>query len=628
MTKSEALKTLFGHDDFREGQEDLIDGLLSGRDVLGIMPTGGGKSVCYQIPAMLLPGIALVISPLISLMKDQVAALREAGVPAAFLNATLTPEQQALALSRAREGRYKLIYVAPERLKAPSFRSFAESADISLIAVDEAHCVSQWGQDFRPDYLRIRAFLDSLSRRPPVGAYTATATPHVREDIVRLLGLRQPTMVMTGFDRPNLFYEVIPLKGRRDAALTGILQGMRGRSGIVYCATRKSTESVCAMLRAQGFSAVRYHAGLSEEERRSGQEAFQYDRADIMVATNAFGMGIDKSNVSFVIHYNMPRSVEAYYQEAGRAGRDGSEADCVLLYSRQDIVTARYLIEHREPNPELTPEQEAQVTAMERFRLQRMIDLCEGKDCFRAGLLRYFGQPARTPCAGCSRCRGPRWTEPAREAAEEAGTGRRARKAAKPAPLSRPASSAPSDAESELFDRLRACRMDIARGRGVPPYVICHDRTLREIAAARPSTLEELSAIYGMGSRKVSDFGARLLAVVNGAPPSDGPHGGVPASALPDGPPAGVFSDPDPEDDVPIPADDLPPSAVDPAEAPEETASAPSWTAEQTARLFDLWYAGAPMAGIAEELGRDRAEVLLRADDLGILAPNTERKQP
>ena len=328
--KTEILKKYFGHDSFRPGQDTLTDALLSGRDVLGVMPTGAGKSLCYQVPAMVKPGVTLVVSPLISLMKDQVSALVQAGVPAAFLNSTLSPRQMDLAMERAREGRYRLIYVAPERLSAPSFQAFAHAAPIQMIAVDEAHCVSQWGQDFRPDYLKIADFVEALPKRPPVGAFTATATQRVREDIVRLLRLRDPVSVTTGFDRENLFFEVLTPKNRF-GALVRLLRRFADRSGIVYCNARKTVESVAQKLCADGFSAVRYHAGLSEEERRRAQEDFQFDRAQVMVATNAFGMGIDKSNVGFVIHYNMPRSIEAYYQEAGRAGRDGEEADCVLL---------------------------------------------------------------------------------------------------------------------------------------------------------------------------------------------------------------------------------------------------------------------------------------------------------
>ena len=348
MQAQETLRKYFGHEAFRPGQEVMVNALTHHRDALGVMPTGAGKSMCYQVPALMMPGVAIVISPLISLMADQVAALKSAGVPAAYLNSSLTPRQmEELAMQRARQGAYKIIYVAPERLETPSFQAMAQSMPISLLAVDEAHCVSQWGQDFRPVYLRIADFVDSLPTRPVMGAFTATATERVRQDIIRLLRLQNPETVTTGFDRPNLYFEVIRPKNR-DAALMDILRRKRGESGIVYCATRKAVEQVCDNLIRAGIDATRYHAGLSDEERKENQEKFQYDTCPVMVATNAFGMGIDKSNVRFVIHYQMPRSMEAYYQEAGRAGRDGEAAECILLYNGSDIFTAKWMIEpHR-----------------------------------------------------------------------------------------------------------------------------------------------------------------------------------------------------------------------------------------------------------------------------------------
>ncbi|HPS81717.1 MAG TPA: RecQ family ATP-dependent DNA helicase, partial [Candidatus Limiplasma sp.] len=343
MTKQECLKLVFGYDAFREGQEALIDQLLAGGDALGIMPTGAGKSVCYQVPALLREGVALIVSPLISLMKDQVAALKAAGVPAAYINSSLTPAQQREALRRAGLGWYRMVYVAPERLDVPEFQAFAQNASISLIAVDEAHCVSQWGQDFRPSYLKIADFIKHLPVRPPVGAFTATATPQVKEDMVRMLRLEKPLTVVTGFDRPNLrFANMKPTD--KFAALMEIVRKHAGESGIVYCATRKTVEEVCERLKAEGVSATRYHAGLDDAERMRNQDDFQFDRCSVIVATNAFGMGIDKSDVSFVAHYNMPRCLENYYQEAGRAGRDGSPADCVLLYGGQDVMTARWML--------------------------------------------------------------------------------------------------------------------------------------------------------------------------------------------------------------------------------------------------------------------------------------------
>ena len=500
--KTEILKKYFGHDSFRPGQDTLVDALLSGRDVLGVMPTGAGKSLCYQVPAMVKPGVTLVVSPLISLMKDQVSALVQAGVPAAFLNSTLSPRQMDLAMERAREGRYRLIYVAPERLSAPSFQAFAQAAPIQLIAVDEAHCVSQWGQDFRPDYLKIADFVEALPKRPPVGAFTATATQRVREDIVRLLRLRDPVSVTTGFDRENLFFEVLTPKNRF-GALVRLLRRFADRSGIVYCNARKTVESVAQKLCADGFSAVRYHAGLSEEERRRAQEDFQFDRAQVMVATNAFGMGIDKSNVGFVIHYNMPRSIEAYYQEAGRAGRDGEEADCVLLYSRQDIMAARWMMDHSEPNPDLSEEERRFVRRGDLDRLNRMIRYCETQSCLRAELLSYFGQRAGKSCGFCANCIGHRYADAQNALAAET-------KPVKKAPV-------PEECPPEMEDlliRLKARRLSMARDMNVPPYVIFDDKTLRGIAASAPTTREQLLQIRGMGEYKAARYGEDILSVV------------------------------------------------------------------------------------------------------------------
>ena len=403
MTKEEALKTYFGYDAFRGGQEAVIDALLAGRDALAVMPTGAGKSVCYQIPALLLPGITLVISPLVSLMRDQVTALVQMGVPAAFLNSSLTFRQYLLALDRARAGRYKIIYVAPERLETEGFRSFAGTADISLIAVDEAHCISQWGQDFRPSYLNIPAFAASLPRRPVMGAFTATATPEVKEDIQRLLALRDPLRLATGFDRENLYFEVRQ-PGDKKAALLELTRGRPGKCGIVYCATRKTVEEVCQFLRDQGVEATRYHAGLEAEERRQNQEDFLYDRSPVMVATNAFGMGIDKSDVRYVVHYNMPKDMESYYQEAGRAGRDGLPASCVLLYSGKDVRTGEYLITHGEAREGLDEDAAERLRERDLQRLRQMAGYCRTRHCLRQHILRYFGQDAPDYCGTCYNC--------------------------------------------------------------------------------------------------------------------------------------------------------------------------------------------------------------------------------
>ncbi len=417
MDKQSVLQERFGFRSFRDGQEALIDAILSGRDVFGVMPTGGGKSLCYQIPALLLEGLTLVVSPLISLMKDQVAALKEAGIPAAFLNSSLTAGQQREVLRRAELGAYRLIYVAPERLLTDSFLAFAAGQRISLLAVDEAHCVSQWGQDFRPNYLDVPAFVRRLPRRPVIAAFTATATAEVGEDVVRLLELREPLRLVTGFDRPNLYFDV---RRERDktAWLMDYLEARRDKSGIVYCATRKTVEQVCEKLRAAGFAATRYHAGLDDAERRENQEDFAYDRATVMVATNAFGMGIDKSNVSFVIHYNMPKNIESYYQEAGRAGRDGAPADCVLLFSPGDVITAEYLIQNGSEREQLDEALRAKLLIRDMRRLRQMQAYCKTDGCYRAFLLDYFGEAHRPTCDRCGNCV-QREEEPAGETVEE-----------------------------------------------------------------------------------------------------------------------------------------------------------------------------------------------------------------
>lgn len=402
MEKSRLLKQYFGHSSFREGQGELIDNLISGRDVIGIMPTGAGKSVCYQIPALMLEGVAIVISPLISLMKDQVNSLTEAGIKAAFLNSSLAQWEYYDILDRAEQGEYKILYVAPERLSAENFVEFAKHTEISLVIVDEAHCVSQWGQDFRPSYLKIVDFINALPKRPAVGAFTATATRQVRDDISGILQLKNPFVVTTGFDRSNLYFEVQQPKDKM-AELYRLMERYKNQSGIVYCISRKNVEEVCEKLCGAGYDATRYHAGLNDEERRRNQEDFIYDRKRVMVATNAFGMGIDKSNVSFVIHYNMPKNMESYYQEAGRAGRDGSPAECVLLYGKRDVRTNEFLIDKSE-NSELDEEQSEQIKQLDRERLKLMTYYSTTSDCLRQYMLRYFGERAPDHCGNCSNC--------------------------------------------------------------------------------------------------------------------------------------------------------------------------------------------------------------------------------
>ena len=409
--KLEVLSRYFGYTQFRGAQEELIDAVLSGRDVLGVMPTGGGKSLCFQIPALLLPGITLVISPLISLMQDQVLALKSVGVPAAYLNSSLSLEQQSLVLRNLRQGRYKILYAAPERLLGEGFLAMAREVPISLVAVDEAHCISQWGQDFRPSYLKIPEFLQTLPQRPVVSAYTATATPTVRRDIQKCLNLRNPLVKVTGVDRPNLRFEVRIPESKRGTLLTPLAR-RKDKSGIVYCSTRKEVDSVCSFLLDKHFAAARYHAGLPDELRRKNQEDFLYDRKTVMVATNAFGMGIDKSNVSYVIHYNMPQSMESYYQEAGRAGRDGEPAECILLFGKRDIVTAKFLIEKSYEESELSEEDRALLKQQDMKRLWAMVDYCQTPGCLRQYILSYFGQYNTPKCGNCGNCAPPKKEKP------------------------------------------------------------------------------------------------------------------------------------------------------------------------------------------------------------------------
>ncbi len=403
MDKYEILKKHFGYDTFRQAQETLIDSILDGKDTLGIMPTGAGKSLCYQIPALLMEGVTLVISPLISLMKDQVAGLNQAGIHAAFLNSSLTPGQYRKALGFAMQGRYPIIYVAPERLVTPEFLEFALHTSIAMVAVDEAHCVSQWGQDFRPSYLKIVEFIGKLPERPVLSAFTATATKEVRDDIIDILQLRDPTVMTTGFDRSNLYFGVVSVKDRY-GAVKNYLEAHREESGIIYCLTRKHVEEVCGRLIRDGFSVTRYHAGLSDEERRKNQDDFIYDRVAVIVATNAFGMGIDKSNVRFVLHYGMPKNPESYYQEAGRAGRDGAPAQCMLYYSGQDVATNQLFIEHNQDNQELDEVTRAIVMERDRLRLKKMTFYCFTNDCLRDYILQYFGEYGSNYCGNCSNC--------------------------------------------------------------------------------------------------------------------------------------------------------------------------------------------------------------------------------
>lgn len=398
----ETLKTYFGYDTFREGQEKIVEAILANRDVLAIMPTGAGKSICYQIPALMLPGITLVISPLISLMQDQVKALNDAGIHAAFINSSLTENQISKALYLAASGRYKIIYVAPERLENYEFLEFARNVEISMVTVDEAHCISQWGQDFRPSYLKIVEFIKNLPKRPIVSAFTATATEEVKNDILCTLSLADPEVVITGFDRKNLYYSVENIR-RKDEFIMEYIEKHPTESGIIYCATRKNVDNLFELLFKRGVPVTRYHAGLTNETRKKNQDDFIYDRTPVIIATNAFGMGIDKSNVRYVIHYNMPQSMENYYQEAGRAGRDGENSQCILLFSLQDVMIDRMLLDNKDFS-DVDEEDEYLIRQRDIRRLQTMEGYCKTTECLRNYILEYFGEKTSGPCDNCGNC--------------------------------------------------------------------------------------------------------------------------------------------------------------------------------------------------------------------------------
>ena len=503
MDINQTLKQYFGYDSLRTGQEELINGILAGHDVLGIMPTGAGKSLCYQLPALILKGITLVISPLISLMSDQVKALNQAGVHAAYINSSLTENQIRMALSYASQGRYKIIYVAPERLNTPRFLDFACNADISMLTVDEAHCISQWGQDFRPSYLEIAGFLTRLPRRPIVSAFTATATERVKNDIVASLELNNPVTMVTGFDRPNLFFRVVTRKGgsQKDNSIINYVKKHEDESGIIYCATKKNVDKLYTLLNEQGISAGRYHAGLSNDERKQNQEDFTYDRIRVMVATNAFGMGIDKSNVRYVLHYNMPQSLEYYYQEAGRAGRDGEEAECVLFFSKQDIMINKFLLQNKASAGDVASDM--QKTANDQRKLQQMINYCETDKCLREFILSYFGDTTPCICNKCSNC----VVVDDEEEETYVETGKKRKKAAQLAGL--------NELGAALFEKLRSVRTELAAEKSVPPYIICSDKTLKDMCAKLPRDKEQLADVYGMGEQKIQNYGEAFVTAVN-----------------------------------------------------------------------------------------------------------------
>lgn len=594
------LKHYFGYDSFRPGQEEVVSSILSHRDTFAVMPTGAGKSLCYQVPALMLPGITLVISPLISLMQDQVKSLCDNGIKAAYINSSLSENQIYTVLRRAKAGMYKIIYAAPERLESAGFLDFAQSTEISMLTVDEAHCISQWGQDFRPSYLKILSFIRSLPSRPIVSAFTATATRQVQEDIVCTLGLREPKIVVTGFDRENLSYSVEHTK-TKSAFILDYLKKHRDESGIIYCATRKNTDKLTELLNARGYKALPYHAGLSNEVRKQNQDAFVYDRCPVIVATNAFGMGIDKSNVRFVIHYNMPQSIENYYQEAGRAGRDGEKSECILLFSAGDVMTQKRLLEMKDFS-DVSFEDEEIIRERDYKRLSVMEEYCKTTACLRNYILNYFGENTSAPCGNCGNCKGEFIQQDVTQEAKAIanciydtrsrfgmniitgtlvganrkrlrevgvdkcrtfgilkGRNEQALKIiieemirekllcqsqdmyailsygpeiaklkapdytitikvpAKPQAefKTTPVRSTQNDdmgkKEFELFEKLRALRLNIAREEGMPPYIVFSDKTLRDMCLKMPRNENEMLDVNGVGRHKYEKYGEQFL---------------------------------------------------------------------------------------------------------------------
>lgn len=625
MDASQVLKQYFGYDSFRKGQSDIIEAILQGQDALAIMPTGAGKSVCYQVPAMLLSGITIVISPLISLMQDQVKSLNEAGINAAYINSTLSEQQMYKALDYAAHGKYKIIYVAPERLETMSFMTFAKKADISMVTIDEAHCISQWGQDFRPSYLKIVDFIDSLPERPVVSAFTATATSEVKTDIECILKLKSPKLVVTGFDRKNLYYSVEHLSGKKkDAYIAAYIKEHMDESGIIYCATRKNVDKLYDEFSSLGISVTKYHAGLDNETRKQNQDDFIYDRVQVVIATNAFGMGIDKSNVRYVIHYNMPQSMENYYQEAGRAGRDGGESQCILLFSAQDVIIDKFLLDSKEFEG-VEDEDRSVIRERDLHRLHTMEMYCKTTECLRNYILSYFGEKTGEPCGNCGNCNNEyeqidmtadaKWVinclaethgrfglsivlgtllgakrarlkevgalnyksygklsnrkeaelrllidqminagyviqtdgeysvlrmgdiSPLRDenthvyikkakktyASEllkgggqtggEAVSGNASAGTAGSKPASRTRKKSTDSltaAGYELFERLRALRLVIAREEGVPPYIIFNDKTLIDMCEKLPVDADTMLSVSGVGQNKLMKYGSRF----------------------------------------------------------------------------------------------------------------------
>ena len=509
------LKDKFGYDDFRPGQANVIEAILRGQDALAVMPTGAGKSICYQVPAVLTAGLTIVVSPLISLMDDQVRSLREVGIRGSYFNSTLKPRVRPEVLRRAAKGWYDLMYVAPERLTDPMFLDFAVRAQVPLIAVDEAHCVSQWGQDFRPAYRRIAEFVNALPQRPVVAALTATATWRVRKDVEELLALRDPIVQVSGFDRPNLrlaTHELTPAQRKR--WLVGYVGRHASETGIVYAMTRKRVEELCDALLDEGFCATCYHGGMANDLRAEAQARFANDDVQVMVATNAFGMGIDKSNVRYVVNDGLPLSLEEYYQEAGRAGRDGEVSECHLLWSKGDIRTAHYLIE-RTPMPEGGDMETYNTLLQSRNRLLGdMIGYAMSTFCLRKRILRHFGQSLDGVADSCEACSVCGWEEPRKSVGGMRyvpvdTTKKVARKAAEHAAPDEWVE--PTEDDEELFNRLRSLRKRLAGERGIPAYVVFSDATLRAMVRQRPRTEEQMLDIKGVGTKKFASYGEEFL---------------------------------------------------------------------------------------------------------------------
>lgn len=486
LNKYAALKKYFGYSSFRSGQEKITDTILSGRDILAVLPTGAGKSLCFQLPAVMSEGTAVVISPLISLMKDQVYALRENGISAATINSSLSEEEYREVCRNLLLGEYKLIYVSPERLHTSAFGSAVHSIDISMICVDEAHCVSVWGQDFRSSYLEISDFINSFEKRPVVAAFTATATGIVRDDICRLLSLKNPEITVSGFDRKNLFFSVEE-PNDKFSALRKHLDRHKGKSCIVYCSTRKTVDEVCEKLISCGYNATRYHAGLLTDERKYNQELFIKDKVKIIAATNAFGMGIDKADVSLVVHYNMPGDLESYYQEAGRAGRDGSGANCVLFYSPDDISVQEHFINNPADNVHMNEKEKEAFGKRKLKMLGEMENYCVSKTCLRNRILEYFGESTNGECNNCSVClKGEKHTESYSLKEEKIF-------------------------DKALFEKLKALRKRISHEKKIPEFCIFSDSILRIMSTDKPDSIEKMKTLKGVSERKAEKYASVFL---------------------------------------------------------------------------------------------------------------------